>query len=1162
MSAPTSRPSRPNDRRGFGVAIFCALPIEADAIKTLFDHRWDHDGSSFGRAAGDANAYSVGTIGSHNVVLVHMPGMGKVQAATAASSCRISFPMVKIALVVGICGVAPLKRTGEEIILGDVIISEGIIQSDFGRRLPDGFVPKEGLLDTLGRPSQEIRGVLTQAKGSTGRQLLMSEMTSYLNVLRQHPELRAEYPSSSQDRLFEASYRHDRDQQSCDQLCCDGKIVPRSRLRVIGPNPVPEIHFGLIACSDSVMKYGEERDRQVKESNVIAFEMEGAGVWDTLPCIVVKGACDYADSHKSKIWQQYAAATAAACAKALLRLWVSSPDQDASNMDTHSQNTTLPSNIQDSSDPSHPSRIKAECQAKPRFLVPFSENDLFTGRDGVLAKLQTLLFDQGRRKVALVGLGGIGKTQIALQMAYWTKETKQDYSVFWAPALSRASFEQACVQIIDACKIPNTNDEDAIEIVRRYLSSEAAGKWLLIVDNADDIETVMGSTNAEKGIYRSLPQSSQGRILFTTRYRKVAVSVAGRNIVDVHAMSQDEATSYLKDALIDGISPSDEQATHRLLELLTYLPLAITQTAAYVNQNQIPLASYLQLFENTDRDKLELLSTEFQDDTRYEQSQDPVAATWFISFNQIRKDDELALRILKFLSYVEPKAIPRSMLPEGESQQELTRAIGTLCGYKFLDRRGSSELFDMHSLVHLAIKLWVAESDSEKEQKQAAIVRLEEVFPTHDWENRELWRQYMPHVIKILRSADDTWSEELSDLVNWAGLCLLVDGRVAEAVAMFERLVAAQEIILPNNRPSRLASKYQLASAYKVNGQIKEAIELLEHVVSVEEIILPSNHPDQLSSQHQLASAYLDNGQIKEATELLERLVAAQEIILPNNHPSRLASKHQLASAYLVNGQIKEAIELLEHVVSVKEIILPNNHPSRLASQHQLASAYLDNEQIKEAIELLEHVVTIKQALAETHPSRLASQHELASAYRANEQIREAITLLEHVVTINQKLAETHPKRLASQHELASAYLDNEQIKEAIALHEHVVTIRQTLAETHPKRLVSQHQLAIAYHANGQFKEAIALLEHVVTIKQTLAETHPDRLASQYQLARAYQANGRPEEAIVLLEHVVTIEAEILPEDSQRRQVSRRMLQIFYEELERARSTVEAETSF
>ncbi|EXA29857.1 hypothetical protein FOVG_18692 [Fusarium oxysporum f. sp. pisi HDV247] len=1027
MSTLSPRPPRPNDRRGFEIAIICALPLEADAVEALFDHHWDDEDTPLDKEPGDPNAYSTGVICRHNVVLSYMPGMGIANAAAVASNCGKSFTGIKLALVVGVCGVVPFKLNKDEMVLGDVIVSDGIVQYDFGRQLPDHFAHKGTLLDSLGRPNQEIRGVLTKLRSLQHRRQLNAKIAEYLEVLREDPELRAEYPGITQDRLFEASYRHAEDQKSCEQLGCNGELVLRRRLETAGVRPTPAVHFGLIASGNSVMKSGEDRDRIAAQEGVIAFEMEGAGVWDSFPCIVIKGACDYADSHKNKDWQRYAAATAAACAKALLNFWVPSPPLPLEKLPyARSDESGLPPSKRVRLYVSGGGSPVREPQDQPVFHVPFLENPLFVGRDDVLMKLQSLLFETNSRKAALVGLGGIGKTQIALQLAYWIKEKKRDYSVFWVPALSSASFEQACVQIMDACDISTTNNNkvDAVESVRQYLSSKRAGKWLLVVDNADDAQTVMDSVGTESGIYRSLPQSDQGQILFTTRYRKVAVSVAGRNILDVPAMDRDEARSYLKEALIQEMSSSDEQVIDHLLTLLTYLPLAITQAAAYLNENQISLTEYLQLFENTDRDRIELLSAEFQDDTRYEQSQDPVVITWFMSFNQIRRADELASRILMFLAYVEPKAVPQSMLPEGESQQQLTRALGTLCGYRFLDRRGSSKVFDMHSLVHLVTKTWVAENESEKEQSQAAIARLEEVFPTDEWENRDLWRQYLPHAIKLLGCAEDDWSKELCKLGYWAGRCLLVDGRVTEAEKLLEHVVTIRETTLAENHPDRLASQHVLSMAYQANGQIKEAVKLIEHVVAVRNTTLAENHPDRLTSQHVLAIAYEANGQIEEAVKLIEHVVAVRYTTLAESHPSRLASQHALAIAYEANGQIEEAIELIEHVVAVERTTLAEGHPSRLASQHELARVYEANGQIEEAIELIEHVVAVRRTtLAKNHPDRLASQHELAGAYQTNGQIKEAVKLLEHVVAVERTtLAEGHPSRLASQHELARVY--------------------------------------------------------------------------------------------------------------------------------------------
>ncbi|KAI0506426.1 hypothetical protein F5B22DRAFT_624246 [Xylaria bambusicola] len=133
-------------RNDIAVAIICALPLEADPVLAVFDHHWDIQ--SFGNLQMDKNAYSLGRIGNHNVVLVHMPGMGRAAAATVAASCRRSFPNIRLALLVGICGAVPFHNRSIEILLGDVIISDGLVVYDFGRQFPDKFVRKDGAYDS------------------------------------------------------------------------------------------------------------------------------------------------------------------------------------------------------------------------------------------------------------------------------------------------------------------------------------------------------------------------------------------------------------------------------------------------------------------------------------------------------------------------------------------------------------------------------------------------------------------------------------------------------------------------------------------------------------------------------------------------------------------------------------------------------------------------------------------------------------------------------------------------------------------------------------------------------------------------------------------------------------------------------------------------------
>ncbi|PNP84972.1 hypothetical protein FNYG_01669 [Fusarium nygamai] len=676
-NSANSQPPRPSDRRGFEIAIICALTLEADAIEALFDHHWEDDGPPFDKEPGDPNAYSTGVIGRFNVVLAYMPRMGKVNAATVAANCGKSFPSIKLALVVGICGVVPFSPTKDEIILGDVIISNGVIQYDFGRQFPERLVRKDTLLDVLGRPNLEIRGILTKLQGLRHRRQLSAKIETFLDVLRQDPELHAEYPGSTKDKLFEATYRHADDQRSCEQAGCEGDLVKRSRLSTTDGPPKPAVHFGLMASADTVMKSGEDRDRIALTEDLIAFEMEGAGVWDSFPCIIIKGGCDYADSHKSKIWQRYAAATAAACAKAFLGFWTPSITQDVLCL---TANLKRRCSLADREYIEQRKRLAEEPTTESRsHYLPLARNKNFTGRKGTIAELQKLLFtDPNGQRVALLGLGGIGKTQIALQLAHIVKkedEADRSYSVIWMPALSMASFEQACTKMISEFGIQRANEEDPKATFKRFLSSKKARKWFLIVDNADNIETLYGTAVASGGIDEFIPDCEHGCILYTTRSREVAVSVAQNNVVKLSEMNDDDAKALLQGSLKEKDQMQDTALIDKLLHKLAYLPLAITQASAYMRVNEISVDAYLRLFQNTDQDMVELLSCGFRDRTHYDSSQGAVATTWIVSFKQIRALHEDAATILSVTACLEPKAIPRALLPPLGSEQKMTRAI-------------------------------------------------------------------------------------------------------------------------------------------------------------------------------------------------------------------------------------------------------------------------------------------------------------------------------------------------------------------------------------------------------------------------------------------------------------------------------------------------------
>ncbi|KAJ4418127.1 hypothetical protein N0V85_001557 [Neurospora sp. IMI 360204] len=260
--------------------------------------------------------------------------MGKASAASAASSLRSSYPRVSLALVVGVCGAVPFigpKR--DPVVLGDVIISNLVVQYDLEKVLPDRFARKDTDHDRLGRPNKILRNMLATLDTDLHLERLEQRAGKLLKDLHKKNAERSgrgrrtrytnyQYPGDANDRLFLANYRHKHAPGHGCKIC---DACRKSTDPVCPSESDPDIFkcfIGEIGSGDGVIRSGEHRGQIAKEAGVIAFEMEGAGVWDELPCIVIKGVSDYADSHKSKAWQSYAAATAASVARAVMEKFI------------------------------------------------------------------------------------------------------------------------------------------------------------------------------------------------------------------------------------------------------------------------------------------------------------------------------------------------------------------------------------------------------------------------------------------------------------------------------------------------------------------------------------------------------------------------------------------------------------------------------------------------------------------------------------------------------------------------------------------------------------------------------------------------------------------------------------------------------------------------
>ncbi|KAM3546373.1 hypothetical protein ARSEF1564_000648 [Beauveria bassiana] len=265
------------------------------------------------RADEDTNTYTLGRITAHNVAIACLPSgyYGNNNAAAVATNMRRTFPCMRLCLMVGIGGGAPGKA---DIRLGDVVVSEGVLQYDLGKALSEGRFTRTGIMN---RPPQELLTAVANLRAR--HRIEASRIPSILSeMLERHPTMaQFVHRNSLQDRLFDSTYDH---VQSKDVPTDDCELCDISRLEERSPrdNPNPKIHYGTIASANQVMKQVKTRDELAHELDVLCFEMEGSGVMDSFAGLVIRGICDYSDSHKNKQWQEVAATVAAAYAKELL----------------------------------------------------------------------------------------------------------------------------------------------------------------------------------------------------------------------------------------------------------------------------------------------------------------------------------------------------------------------------------------------------------------------------------------------------------------------------------------------------------------------------------------------------------------------------------------------------------------------------------------------------------------------------------------------------------------------------------------------------------------------------------------------------------------------------------------------------------------------------
>jgi tetratricopeptide (TPR) repeat protein len=537
-------------------------------------------------------------------------------------------------------------------------------------------------------------------------------------------------------------------------------------------------------------------------------------------------------------------------------------------------------------------------------------NPFFTGREHVMVQLHEALVAQGR--VALSGLGGVGKTQAAVEYTY--RHFEEYAYIIWAPAHSHEMLVSSYATMATILKLPEAGAQDqtaAVEAVKCWLGSNQG--WLLILDNADDIVMVRAF----------LPSGRKGHVILTTRAH--AAGATARR-VGIQEMETEEgalfllrrATCIAGDASLDTVTESDRAQAERIVAQLDGLPLALDQAAAYIEETSCGLSGYLNLCRSHAAELLRRRGRLSADHL------DPVSTTWVLSFENIEKANPAAAELLRFCAFLSADAIPEEMF--SESAAELGPELGAVASdplawndalseilkYSLLRRDRNTSTLEIHRLVQGVLKQAMDEANR-RLWAERVVRAINRASPKIEFSTWPLCDRLLPqaHACAGLINQWGFGFPEAARLLNHAGFYLYERGRYTDAKPLYDRALAIREKALGPEHPDVATSLNNLAALYDNQGQYGKAEPLYQRALAIREKALGPEHPDVANSLNNLAMLYGNQGQYGKAEPLYQRALAIREKALGPEHPDVATYLENYALCLRATNRSQEA-ELLE----------------------------------------------------------------------------------------------------------------------------------------------------------------------------------------------------------------------------------------------------------
>ncbi|KAF2023428.1 TPR-like protein, partial [Setomelanomma holmii] len=673
-------------------------------------------------------------------------------------------------------------------------------------------------------------------------------------------------------------------------------------------------------------------------------------------------------------------------------------------------------------------------------------------------------------RAALVGLGGVSKSQLAIEYAYCTHKQSPETWVFWVHASNAARFEQSYRDIADRVRIAGRRDPQAniCKLVHDWLC-DCKQRWLLVLDNVDDARFLLDvrsggggqATNARgaaRPLREYLPHREHGSILITTRNKEATLElVEQRNIVSVKPMDEAQALALFEKKLGGQGGRGEGGGIAQLAAALEYMPLAVVQAAAYISRSatRCSVAQYLDEFRRSDCKKTSLLNHEAGQLRRDREANNSIIITWQISFEHLQRNRRSAADLLSLMSFFDRQGIPEALIHDAQgarrgsiasdrTERSLRRRIRLLFSRTksrpkaqrehkesdgdevefendvvalrdpcFISVDTDGATFEMHALVQLATRMWLEANGSLEQWKQQFVSNHSAVFPTGEYEIWAVCQALFAHA----RSAVGQPPKDKSSLAEWASLRYRAAwyaegmGNTTDAVTLAIESMKARKNVLGQEHKDTLSSMAMVGSAYRLGGRWEDAEKLEVQVMETHKTKLGADHSFTLISMANLALTYWNQGRWEDAEELEVQVMETRKMKPGADHPSTLSSMNNLASTYQSQRRWDAAEELQVQVTEMSKTKLGVDHPNTLTSIANLAATYSNQGRLDDAEKLFIRVIeTRKTKLGADHPDTLNSMTSLAVTWKAQGRSVEAIVLMRQCVQQRQRVLKAgHP---------------------------------------------------------------------------------------------------------------------------------------------------------